>query len=887
MNLLKIALKSFYRKNLGNQTFLLCAAIFLLLPALLYNISSSVAKQVDVSQKEVFGAFSDIFYEPLQSGAADLDFCAEDTAAFLEGFSIQEKGVLSTVYSEELNESRKLNAGYADEAGLKLAAVALQSGRFPIRSGEIALTESIAQHFSVENIGDKISIAGTEYVVCGIAGDFGRLWVHGEIQEKQKIAPVNAFLTQSDAALLLEKTATLTRQILLIQSPENIIVQVESPNHFKNTSISERMMFHIPPQFRVIVFAVSLVVFFLILVLNGKKLQKRIANYYRLGLTDRKITTVVCLERFISFILGGIAGGILSVCLTYASVSIISKYVEQTIIASFDFSSFFLSFGTLFIGVVILTLLYTIHETDNALKTVRAESIGKTKKIHFNRRFCFGTFSLKKYGKSYALLILLVVFSYTLISYGVFYGNYFRNDITEGHSGMLPRDYDFQFVTRAKNAAPWEDHNNDPIIFFTDTYEKLGAKEECIEKLQEDDMVSSIKAYRENNKYSVLLDKSQLDAYIDASDFFEDGQYDENGYTFMRTNSLLHYEKFGYSESDLLVAADILGYPEEVLETLARSVVEGEINIDKIKSGEEIILRVPAFRIGEIDSGGIFMDKTDPDTEGAYNSTTFKVGDEVTLTALLSDEMINGAVPQSYLDQFRREDITVKIGAIIRNSDGILYSNGTFGRTFSFLTVNEAFEKLGVTADYSIVSVYGNSDYSDTQLVDCLTDYTKDITQSGGNMIFENWITDTKANKIFNLMIDAFVITLIIILVITTLIILMSQFYNLVQFSMKNYALLRLNGLPFKAIVRQIFIGAFIVSLIGGAIGIPISLLAIRFFGIDASFDVMKTLINYFPLQNLAYVFGGVVIISLVSVFPGIAAILKNKKNVLEGISGE
>ena len=883
MNILKIIIKVLNKKNHGNQAFLLCIAILMLLSTFLYNISSSVAKQVETSQKEVFGGFSDILYEPTQYHIKSFNVIQKDTSDFLDGFSAEDMGSLSTVYSEEINESRKLNVGYADVIGIQLAAVKIIDGHLPEKSGEIALTNSIAQYFSVGSLENKVIIAGAEYTVCGIVADFGRLWVHGEIQEKQNVSPINAFLTQSDAALLFEKTQTLTRQILLIQSLDNIIVKVEKLYHFKNTNISDITKFEIPTQFRIIVLTISFAVILLTLVLNKNKLTKRIENYYRLGLAQKETRLILCLEYFVSFIFGTLLGGLLSFLVTNLSICGISYYINQPIQPIIDISSFYINFIILFIGTSLIIYLFLLYTSKQAIKIVHAERIGKTKKITFKKRFSYNFFSFKKYSKNYSLLILLVVFSYTFVSYSIFYGNYIRRDITVGAPGMLPRDCDFQFVTRTMNAAPWSEQN-DPVVFFTDTYEKLGVKDAFINKLLSDKMVSSVKVYRENNKYAVLLDNNQIDNYIDASDFFIDRKYNTSNilsYSFMDTNSRVHLDKFGYDKSTLLVASEILGYPDDVLKTLERSVVEGKIDIQKIKSGEEVILRVPAFKIEAFSDGSTAMERTEPSDERAYNCNVLKVGDEVTLTALVTNEMINGAVPESYLDKYRRVDTTVKIGAIIRNTDGILCSNGTTGRTFSFLTVNEAFEKLGINADYSIVSIYGSSEYSDSQLIEHFSEYTKDITQSGGNMVFENWISDMKTNKSYNLMIDVFIITLITVLIIAMFIILTSQFYNLTQFSVKNYTLLRLNGLPLRDIIKLHFWEALIISVIGGLIGILITLLLIRFVGINASDDMIKILNYYFPLKNLVFVFVGVLVLSLLSVLPSVFSICKNRNNVI------
>ena len=97
------------------------------------------------------------------------------------------------------------------------------------------------------------------------------------------------------------------------------------------------------------------------------------------------------------------------------------------------------------------------------------------------------------------------------------------------------------------------------------------------------------------------------------------------------------------------------GYTEQSIVTLADCIAEGEINIDKLSSGEEIILRVPAYKkvtkmFGDIEANGILV--VDPESKDAINSTLLDVGDVIELTGILTDEAINGGVQEKDLDSF-------------------------------------------------------------------------------------------------------------------------------------------------------------------------------------------------------------------------------------------
>lgn len=874
---IKIALKSFLRKNLSNKSILLCVGLLILLPSLLYNLSGSVMREIDSSQKDVFGAFSDIVYAPVIS-ANSLDDISEETVDFLNGFNSSKKGIISTVYSRQLNDSRILYVGYADEIAHDLGRIHLVIGRFPITSDEIALTEGVVQFFDCE-IGDKVEIIGNIYTITGIVQDYGRLWVRGSIQDEKDIYPVNAFLTKQEAENLLSKTQTLTTQILLTKNTNNIINQVDSPYHFENINIKKSVKFVVPLSFLVIDFITSVFVIALVLLLGRKRTQRRISTYYCLGLFDKEIFGIICFERMLSSILGIIFGFISSIVITKTVLYSFSKHTEQLFSFVFDYTNL-IPFAVIFLVVtLVIVLLFTAYEIDYSLDIVRAEHKTKTKKIKFSKKFSIKMFLLKRNISSYSVLIVLVAFSFSLISYGIFYKNYFSSEITEAPDGTLPRDYDFQYLAYSPSAAPWQD-KDDPIIFFTDTLEKNGANENFINQLESDLMTECVKAYKENNKYFVVMKSFQIDDYLDGWDFELDGAYASSFGYFNDFKPII--EKFGYEKNDILVQSEILGYPEAVLEQLSSSVIEGSIDIEKIRSGEEVVLRVPAYILEKYDEGITAHSPVEYTNPDAINFESFKVGDKIKLTSLWTDEMVNGAVSLSYLDKFERKDITVKIGAIIRSTDGIMYSFRE-QQALAFLTTNKAFNVLDVPAAYSIVSVYVKPNYSDNDL----TNHYAELSKQVPNMEFQNWITDTKTYKIFNLMVNIYVFILITILVITTFVVLSSQLLNLTQFSLKTYVLLRLNGLKLNELVKLIFIQACFVTLIGEIIGIPISFFLIVHFGLESEFNIINTFLYYFPIENFLYVFILLVFISLFAVIPSLITVHKNKNNILDGMNSE
>jgi ABC-type lipoprotein release transport system permease subunit len=875
MRLIRIALKSFSKKNISNISILLSAILLILLPSLTFNVSMSAAKEINASKADVFGAFSDIFYAP-KIEVDSLDEISEETKEFLNGFNISQKGSLSTVYSQRVSESRSIVAGYADENGIELGSIKLISGLFPKQNGEAAVTQSIAEILGFE-IGDEIEIEidKRKYTVTGIVQDYGRLWVRGNEQNAKDISPINVFLTKEDAESLLHKTKTLTTQILLIKNTDNFINQAESPYHFVNINTGNTVKFSVPFSFSVISIILSAAVISLVLILSRTRIEKRAAAYYRLGLSGKSIYIIITFERIFAVITGIVSGLILNIFISHLVLIGLSNYTGQIFSFEFDFKRLIPFTAVFFVLFFALILFFTALDIAHSITAVKSQKPSKIKRIKSRKKFSLSAFSLKQNFGSYIVLSVLVVFSFTLMSYGVFYGNYFKSDAAEAPPGTLPRDYDFQFVARPVSAAPWQDRD-DPIMFFTDTLEKIGATESFVTDLKSDPMVKHVNAYRENDKYFTVFKTPQIDDYIDGSDFQLDGIYGSDHGSFNDFEVIA--EKFDFSHDDILVESQIIGYPEDVLLGLSNSICEGEINLDKIRSGEEIILRVPAYILENSEEGWVAHKPVLHTSEGAINFESLKVGDEISLTSLWTDEHINGAVSLSNLDKFERKNATVKIGAIIRSTDGILYHSTE--KPLDVLTTNDAFDILGIPGNYSTVSIYTNPDFSDNVLINHFSEISSEVP----SMEFQNWISDTKTYKIYNILIAVYVTLLLSILTVTTFVIIASGLYNTTRFSIRTYALLRINGLQFNQIVKLLFIQSTAVTLIGIIIGIPVSVLTIMLFGINQSFNAFKEFMYFFPLENYFLISLSIAAIGIIAAIPSIVYLQKNKLTFIKNL---
>jgi len=877
MKTIKITLKSLWRRNRGNQIVLLCVTLLALLPMLLYTTVNSVMNRVEESHKSVFGSFSDVYYDELRNGADTLELSRMDMMNLLSGFFYQDYGVFSTVYSDVLSANKKLNVGYADESALWLAETTLTEGQLPVNDNETALTESVAQLMGNVGVGDNVILRGKRYTVSGIVQDFGHLWPKGEEQARQKITPINAFVSENEALRILQDSQFLQRQILILRIDGVSSDSDGDPRLFPNvnTASSATVTFEVPQLFLLLLYAAALVMVFVILLLGSQRTAARIRGYYQLGLVRGEIKTILCAEKIGMLLAGLLAGFALGYGLSLITLRLLNGLVGQELPLIFDWPPIMKLYLALLISLSIIIIAYNAYAVQKAFREPHEKHHRKSKK---HKQVRPGGFDWKLHRKSLAAMALLMMFSYTLISCGAYYGAYFKGSLFETPPGRLVMDADFQFAARPLPAAPTEET---PVV-FTDTLEKIGASPEFIAKLAADPAVKKLKCYRENNKVYVLLQQAQMDNYLDAYDFALDGKYNIE-----QISGLSQYDviarAFGYAPDDLLAGAELLGYPFEVLESLERSVVEGKIDRKKIAAGEEVVLRVPTFALEDMGSSDewesiVSRGPAGENAKDAFISTAIHVGDTITLTSLLTDQKINGGVIESQLSEFRRYDVQVKVGAIIRTAEGLLTNPGNFGRPYSLLTVSEGMDALGLPATYSTVDVYADhARFTDQELTERITQYTADVP----TMQLENWQADIKTYRIFNTLVMLFVTVLLSILALTTFAVLTSQLLSKTQMSMRNYALLRINGLPFQRLLRLWLAQLFGVLVIGCVPGVPLSLALIQQFHMKSPFHILKAIFYYFPPIAFSIIFAGMLVVAALAAMPSLLYLWKRRDSIL------
>lgn len=237
--------------------------------------------------------------------------------------------------------------------------------------------------------------------------------------------------------------------------------------------------------------------------------------------------------------------------------------------------------------------------------------------------------------------------------------------------------------------------------------------------------LSSRLCYDEGNDINTKLKKS-------CNGFTQNSGPNKNDLPVVYEKSSIIFEKIGFSKNEILYSTPMIGLTDEYIELLSKYVIDGKINLEKIKSGEEIILLQPPLpeddplyeeykkrnlkmtsysniRISEIFSVGDTLPLTDIVLDkAAEESNEFTISDEV-----FRNLSVNG----------KRTDIPVKIGAIVYIKDNdslynLINFNGICGRfpLFNIICSNETYTNISLP-DKNITRLYiqttENCDYDE------------------------------------------------------------------------------------------------------------------------------------------------------------------------------
>ncbi len=877
---IKLALKSIWKKNRGNQMFFLAILLLVLLPTILYNSGKSVLTQMESTYKGMFGQFTHIYYLGNPHENKEMVFQPSDLRELLPGFRYETYGVMHTTYKQEVTKTKELQVGYVDDIAKVLAEIKVISGYMPRKDNEVVLQERMAQLLGNKTIKDVVKIGEEEFVVSGIVKNFGHLWPKGDKQIEKNIVAPNAFVTKHAAERLFLKSREHTKIVLLVATGEETVDSAKPDDidffYNANNLKSNRGGFQIPSFFMMLFYMVSLVIVFMVLLLNKKNLEKRIKAYSLLGMMKDRILMIVRLELWIISFCGVISGLLVGGLLSSVVVKGFSYYIKQPVVLQFDWKTLIWLVAGITIGVAVLIILYTQGLVENLFREKRKKKRKSNLRI---RRVKLLKFEYRQSLPTLALFVFLISTVFVMLSYTIYYVHTLRfSDIRDDANGAIIQDYDYQLVVDTSYLAGEED-----TIMYVDMAEKVGISKEMLEKMKNEPSIKKINAYQEYNSLFVRMNEKDVDRYLDVQDFKEDGVYERTQMPVIVDLEKIK-ERFKYEMDEVLVPLRIISYPHEIVNAINKKDVIGEINLEKIISGEEVILKAPSYIFDEIkipnQQGGTFTSRVIrfSTEEGAIQCEVYRVGDEIKLSGFLSEKIYNGAIKEEQLSDFKRYDISTKVGAIIRDNDvAKLTARNNVPLPFIILTVEEGLASLGLDATYSVASIYAEDEEKTGAVI-------YEYFEQEKHMILEDWAAEMREYKTYQFFQYSFILMFLIVLIGTVFVIFTSQLLIKTKLSMDRYVLFRINGVTYRKIIG-IVMGQFVfVIMAGSAIGYLIARVLMRAITIKNGYSVFMTLKeaieSYMPPVYYTYIFGGLLLM-VIALLPSIMFLRKHKDNVL------
>ncbi len=875
--LTRIGLKTLSKRNIPTILFSLVIILMTILPVILYGVSQSMLSSVAESKKDVYGEFSNIYYSQLENVVLKNPLSSEEILSYLPEMDYRSAGIFTTV--AQINQQNcQLVLGYGDETALKLGRVKLLEGHFPQAKDEIVLAQSLFKSLAVSELGDSIELANHRLKVVGMVEDYGRLWVKGKPEVDNNIQTNNVLVFPDFAATLFQETNYFAFQVLIERDTEILIAEDGEQGLYRNANAqleAQETVFTIPDIFIWILLISTIIILYNLLVLSKNRIVDRLQIYHYLGMKKNDLYLGIWVENIVSILCSVVVGLGIALASIQPILWALGRNTNQVFSFSVDL------FGI--IGIILMIILSSTMAVGifmyHISRSLFTSSAKRKNQIRIKKNSWYlNFFEFIQSQVVLASLCLLIATAVTIAICSIFYQSSFKTAVEYNPDrGMMPMDYDFEFVTEPLLGRSVE--GMEAVAFFTDSYEKDGATKLQIDAVTAEDGVSESFMFRENNKMDLLLPQGMLDDFIDGRDFYQDGHY-LGMEAFIQDLDIVDYFKYTNIQ---IIDTKLVGYPENVLKDFEEYITAGGFNYDKLRSGEEVILVAPPYTLEEVEEIGedgstthsALYDPYPEDLSTANHNTLLKLGDEITLSGLLSDKRFNGAVSVAEAKKyFERKDVHVKIGAIITTPIGWFDLEATASDVYRFLTLNEAFDSLGLNDTYNRFRIYTTPDSDAEAMSQKMALHQAQFPY----MLLVDKQAELTNYKRLNSMVDIFTISLIALVMLLTTVSLTSQFLTKTKLNMKKYALLRINGLSINRLIQSWLIQLLCLFLVGMIISLPISI-----FLICGWFDIEFSLIfDIVPLGKVLFLIASLAALTGISIIPSIVLIKRRRQNFLQ-----
>lgn len=568
-----------------------------------------------------------------------------DIFSVINNYKLTSYGVIIS-YGNFKIKNKDITIGVCDKNSIDINRLFALEGHMPKKDDEIIIESSwLTSHGCVYNIGDTINIVSDQgenlnFTVCGILRDYSNFeWNNNEnnskipnafvCQQAIQCVPIKEFFV----SIVCAEKAAIENISCSYNTIRNQLV-LESSSVYKNCFYNQMLIYVVETALEMIISITSWILFGTLTYDRwGMKLLKK-PEFTKKKIYLYSFAQNVCVLVF-SILLGTIAAILISLFLIKIINHFINLYFNWKTIAFLDFSIFITHMAILSYKFHKDYTCTTSSENDHLYNCSDYKNILKNK-AHMLR--IFNALSGVHSRNMITIITLLVIF----ISVSIYISNY--------------SNYLFEKGTKADiEIQIYNPRFYEPIEINADIY--AGMKEIDFESLKKLDIVSEIAGVKRMEVFSIE-ENSYSQSYHGASspEDFEASK-----------------EKYGYKNFDLSKHV-IKGIDDNMINNLNDFLVAGTINLDKLRSGEEIVV---------VENKDGLNDKA--------------VGEKVAFSKVI----VNKA------GEVERVDFQTTIGAIVNCCDSVSLSSierEIFDNCY--IWSDSAFDKIGLSLNY--IQVYIN-----------------------------------------------------------------------------------------------------------------------------------------------------------------------------------
>lgn len=878
MKILSLAIRDTI-KSKNSILLFMGIVIAVVFPIIIYMTTNSFAISADKKAAEIYGYFDNILYM-----AEENIECSEDGKIpdLISNYA-ETYGIIN-VY--EADQEKNIVLGYIDDKAMTLGSIHLIEGELPENLDEIAVCNSLIYKNDWEDkLGNIVSICGKEYLLVGIINDYSALW-DKPVDSSTLFLP-NVLLSYEN---INETYDFIYQQHFLIKNAVNFNESeyLNNPNLISNinrTLNNKSSKYKVP--FFVIVLTTCCNLFLNIYIFNFyfEAEQRKMSLLRCLGLTKEKLIGYtfikILIVLIVSLVIGVFLGNGISLLVVRRFNEILSINNEYTISGIYILNSIF---DCLFIMVITVGIVFYKMKKLTPLDIYRKKyETGKRRTNKFfssKKRLNIWNLSVKEIlmniNKS-CILVLLTTFSVALfITLSVYMNNYAAQ--VSDVFGRMSINYDYEFLTDLESAdVSYVDAEGKIIsiktipdvdsVFYLPNYNQI-ISSEIIDSMREEEGVKNVNEYMEiNNLYLCNAPDVSDNEYL--SYFLNETELDKT-----------ITSKFGINENVLKI--QYMGFSENEISDLSKYVIDGKIDIDKIKSGEEVILMVPVYEIADLGDGyyqqNFIVYDQYKNKKNQFKDTYYSVGDELTFVQFYSsDGQLNGYIDKKQVDNYLEcNQHKVKIGAIIYERIN-WFDNATQPPTaYTLIGLNETISNMNMYPEISRVQIYLNNNVSYEQFDDTIRYYQEQLS----DFAFRNNAAEMQDYREFKLVIDSVCYLLMGIIIVIMITILLIEDRLTFESRKRYYGLLHINGFDNRHLSFMLIIKAIMLEIMAIILTVPVLVLIAR--NMYGSINDFIGLINKLNILFIAVYVVGMGMFSTI-----ISLIYLRKKTIIQMIANE